>query len=260
MLLQRILSAALLAPVAIAAVWFGGLPFGLLAALAASAMVWEWLTMVRGRLCPVEWALVVCVGAACLISLIMPMVGLGLVVGASLLGYAASAGAWSAWGVLYPGVAALALIWLRGDGDNGRLVLIWLLFIVWATDTAAYAAGRTIGGPLLIPRISPKKTWAGLIGGMAGAGVVGVAMVRSGVTPLTQLGPIWLIGVTGAVLALIGQAGDFLESWVKRRWGVKDSSALIPGHGGVLDRLDGLIAVGLVAAAARLIRFPEGLW
>lgn len=256
MLLQRILSAAVLAPVALAAVWYGGPAFALLVAAAAGAMVWEWQTMVRGRLAPVDWLLIAGAGIVCLAALWQPLAAAAALTALAALGFFVSGGRWTAAGLLYTGFAAMALVWLRGDGEGGRQILIWLLFVVWATDTAAYAAGRTIGGPLLAPSISPKKTWAGLIGGMAGAAVIGAAWGHY----WSQLGPIWLLGIMGATLAVVGQAGDFLESWVKRRWGVKDSSSLIPGHGGVLDRVDGLLTVGLVAAAARLMRFPDGLW
>ena len=137
----------------------------------------------------------------------------------------------------------MALVWLRADPDLGLVAAIWLLATVWAIDICAYFAGRFFGGPKLAPRISPKKTWAGLIGGMAGA--VAVAVVTS----------IWIGSGSAAILAVIAvaltvleQAGDFAESALKRRAGVKDSGTLIPGHGGILDRVDGLVAVTLGAA------------
>jgi len=139
------------------------------------------------------------------------------------------------------------LIWLRGDDPVGRDTLFWLLLLVWATDIGAYAAGRLIGGPLLLPVVSPKKTWAGLVGGVVSAGLVGLGVGLA----LSLPHPAWL-AVASGVLAVVAQAGDLMESWVKRRWGVKDSSNIIPGHGGLLDRVDGLLAAALAVALATL--------
>jgi phosphatidate cytidylyltransferase len=124
------------------------------------------------------------------------------------------------------------------------VTLLWVLGVVWATDTGAYIAGRRIGGPKLAPRVSPNKTWAGLFGGIAAAGLVGLAAAAlvAGVSP-------WIAAPLSAALAIVEQAGDLFESAVKRRFGVKDSSNLIPGHGGVLDRVDGLLSVSLAVAA-----------
>src|SRR6185369_4750769 len=120
------------------------------------------------------------------------------------------------------------LIWLRDDGEQGRQLILWLMLTVWATDIGAFFAGRLIGGPLLAPRISPKKTWAGLIGAMVSAGIVGaVASAIDSQAPATVL-----LAAAGAILAIVAQAGDLGESWVKRRFGVKDASHIIPGHGG----------------------------
>ena len=142
----------------------------------------------------------------------------------------------------------VALIWLRNDPELGRAAIFWLLATVWAIDICAYFSGRFIGGPKLAPSISPKKTWAGLVGGMAGAAAIGV---------ITSL---WIGAGSPALLALIGigmtvleQAGDFFESALKRRAGVKDSGTLIPGHGGILDRVDGLVAVAAGAALLALL-------
>jgi phosphatidate cytidylyltransferase len=142
----------------------------------------------------------------------------------------------------------LALITIR---EQGRGPLLWVLFLVWATDSGAYFAGRAIGGPKLAPRISPKKTWAGLAGGMLAAALVGWAM-QNGVMPGA-----WRLAAASAALAVVAQAGDLAESGLKRYFGVKDSSQLIPGHGGVLDRLDGLLAVAPAVAVLALIS-PNG--
>src|SRR5690606_8072637 len=135
------------------------------------------------------------------------------------------------------------MIWLRADPQLGLVAIFWLLGVVWATDSFAYFTGRAIGGPKLIPRLSPKKTWAGLLGGMAGAALAGAA-----VSLWLGMGSAPLLAALSAGLAVLSQAGDFAESALKRRAGVKDSGKLIPGHGGILDRVDGLVAVTLGAA------------
>ena len=150
------------------------------------------------------------------------------------------------WGYVYVAVPAFALLvmsWLD------FALVFWVMVVTWATDIFAYFAGRSIGGPKLAPRISPNKTWAGLIGGMAGAGALGWL-----VADLFELGApfLWL----GAAMGLIAQLGDLYESWVKRRRGVKDSGSLLPGHGGVLDRIDGLLAVTFATMALLM----AGLW
>jgi phosphatidate cytidylyltransferase len=148
---------------------------------------------------------------------------------------------WVAAGVVYIGVPVLSILWLRGQD---RETAFWLLLVVWATDIVAYAAGRIIGGWKLMPRVSPKKTWAGLIGGTIGAAIVGgatAAVLHLAIEP-------WMLAGASAILALIAQAGDLLESAVKRHFDAKDSSALIPGHGGILDRIDGLLAAAPAAA------------
>ncbi len=252
----RILSAAVMLPVAVAATWLGGWFFAALIALAGIAMLWEW-----GRL-PGDLAMNVVVSGSlvfvaglylCLSS--NPAAGFGLIVimapVIALLQWRRFV--WHAAGFVYIALPCLALLWLR-DGADGLLIVFWLLVVVWATDIGAYFAGRTIGGPKLIPRISPNKTWAGLFGGMAAAGLAG-GLVASLAPPL----PVFWLGISAAVLAIIAQAGDFTESAIKRRCGVKDSSHLIPGHGGVLDRVDGLLFVAPVATLALLL-WRDTLW
>lgn len=145
---------------------------------------------------------------------------------------------WMAGGLLYIAGACLALLWM------GAREALWPIAIVIGTDIGAYFTGRTIGGPKIAPAISPSKTWSGLLGGMAGAAMVGVALAWIRVGPDGLV--IQAVAVMAAVLAVAAQAGDFFESWMKRRAGVKDSSALIPGHGGLFDRVDGLLPVALL--------------
>lgn len=160
---------------------------------------------------------------------------------------------WSVAGALYVGAASLALLILRAQGPDEAL---FPLMLVIATDVGAYFSGRTFGGPKIAPAISPSKTWSGLLGGMAAAGLVAVLpALFSGSGSSTSLGlvlPLFAFGLFAAVLA---QTGDFFESWMKRRAGVKDSGNLIPGHGGLFDRIDGLLPVlllnGVILATSR---------
>jgi phosphatidate cytidylyltransferase len=140
-------------------------------------------------------------------------------------------------------LSALSVILLRNDSHFGLIAVYWLLFVVWGADTLAYFAGRTIGGPKLMPAVSPRKTWAGLAGAIAGGALC--SALFAWVAGLNSVA--WLFGI-GALMAVVEQAGDLFESALKRKAGVKDSSALIPGHGGMLDRVDGLVAAGIVAA------------
>jgi phosphatidate cytidylyltransferase len=139
----------------------------------------------------------------------------------------------------------VALIWLRGDAQGGLAAILWLMASVWATDTGAYFAGRLIGGPKLAPRLSPNKTWAGLTGAMVAAALVGWAAALL----VPQGPPARVLAAAGAGLAIVAQAGDLLESWIKRHFGAKDSSRLIPGHGGLFDRVDGLLTAAVALAA-----------
>ncbi|CCQ73983.1 phosphatidate cytidylyltransferase [Magnetospira sp. QH-2] len=158
---------------------------------------------------------------------------------------------WVLMGIPYIALPIAAMVWIRGADGWGLAAFLWLLGVVWATDTGAYAAGRSIGGPKLAPRISPKKTWAGLLGGMACAMAVGAGAAHwLGQTPV---GPLMVVS---GVLAVVAQIGDLFESWVKRHFNVKDSGSMIPGHGGLLDRMDGLLAAGL--ALALLFALTEG--
>lgn len=155
----------------------------------------------------------------------------------------------------YALAALVALLWLRHQPVHGRETVVWLLACIWATDIGAYFVGRAAGGAKLAPSISPGKTWSGLVGGMAWAAVASAAVGYA-----FGLGETISLAMIGALLAVVGQGGDLLESAAKRRVGVKDSGRLIPGHGGLLDRIDGLIAVLVTVGAARLVAGPGWPW
>jgi phosphatidate cytidylyltransferase len=155
--------------------------------------------------------------------------------------------AWLAAGLVYIGLPCWALLYLRAEPGSGKETVLWLLAVVWAADTAAYGVGRLVGGPKLSPVISPKKTWSGLIGGIVAAGLFGAFSVI-----LLEQKDIFSFFLFSAAIGGVSQAGDLAESWVKRHFGVKDTSALIPGHGGLFDRVDGLLPAAVVVAGLSL--------
>lgn len=252
----RVLSALALAPLPVAAIWFGSPWLPLLTAVAAAVMAWEW-----GRLCRrgnFGWTGIVLVGVVVATVAAAALASPGIALGIALLG----AGVvfcsaqkrqdldpqWTAFGALWVALPCVCLLWLANRGPSGRATLLWVLAIVWATDIGAYTVGRMVGGPRLAPRWSPRKTWTGLAGGAVCAALIGWATATW--LGITSALPLVLIS---AGLAIVEQFGDLAESAAKRRFGVKDSSGLIPGHGGLLDRLDGLLAVVPVVALLTLI-------
>jgi phosphatidate cytidylyltransferase len=247
--LRRVLSGAVLALAALAAAYFGPPYFTLLVLAGAWLLAFEWGTVCGGgRLGGTAWLLFPAVAASALPAAGVPAVSALAVVGLGAAAVLAAArlarqpnAAWLAAGVLYIGAPATALIWLRGGDAAGQAFVLWLFGVVWASDIGAYVCGRTIGGPRLAPRISPKKTWAGVGGGLAAACLFSAAVAALGGVPFR------LVAVA-AGLAVAGMAGDLLESAVKRRFGIKDMSHLIPGHGGLFDRVDSLLAAAPCAA------------
>lgn len=239
----RILSAAVLAPAAVGASWVGGPVFAALVAFLCVLMSFEWARMIeRAEMSAVFHALGVG-GAA---ALILAAAGrYPWAFGVCALTAAAAAAAslkgsrkwqWAGFGAAYFLAPSIALLWLRENAENGRGLLMLLFAIVWSADTGGYAAGRLVGGPKLSPRISPAKTWAGAIGGFLAGGVaaaIGAPLI------FHEAGAAYI--AAGAGLGLASILGDMAESAFKRRFGIKDMSGFIPGHGGVLDRLDGMI-------------------
>jgi len=165
--------------------------------------------------------------------------------------------AWVVGGIFYIALACISLIVLRADPANGRTLVIVLFAVIWATDIGAYLVGRAVGGPKLAPAISPNKTWAGAAGGLAcgiGAALIGAWALDLRMAALSLL-------IVGAVLSVASQIGDLLESWWKRRFHVKDSGQLIPGHGGILDRIDGVLLASPVAAASHwMLQGGAAVW
>jgi phosphatidate cytidylyltransferase len=246
----RAASALVLIPIVLAITWAGSVWYACLVASMAVFMAVEWTKLVHDSR-PVQLALhVLAAGLAAFLPLVM---GTAAVLWCIAALWAASLayqraivgrlGPWPVLGIPYVALAALSVILLRNSASHGLLSVYWLLFIVWGADTFAYFFGRTIGGPKLLPSISPRKTWAGLGGAILGGILCSVAFAwASGLESIT-----WLAAM-GALLAVVEQAGDFFESALKRKAGVKDSSTLIPGHGGMLDRVDGLVAAAMAAA------------
>ncbi len=251
----RILSALVMAPAAIAAAWIGGVLLALVVALAGALMGWEWARLCfRGRVGGGPGlVLILAIPAATLAAILAaPASGLALLIAGALTVGVLSRGEGdsrlAAFGVLWIGLPCLALVWLAGNAVSGRATIFWIFAVVWATDIGAYAFGRTLGGPRLAPRLSPNKTWSGLVGGVICAALAGA--VAAWLLGLSLLSPLPLLS---GVLAIVAQSGDLAESMAKRHFGVKDSSGLIPGHGGLLDRLDGMLAVIPAVAVLSLV-------
>jgi phosphatidate cytidylyltransferase len=159
---------------------------------------------------------------------------------------------WLAVGVVYIGVPCLMLIHLRSVPNLGAETVLWLFVLVWAADTGAYAFGSTIGGPKLAPVISPNKTWAGLAGAIICSGLAGLVVART-----LEIDSLLRLTILSGAVGLVAQAGDLAESWFKRRFGKKDAGGIIPGHGGLLDRVDGLLTASATAGALSLSRGGE---
>jgi phosphatidate cytidylyltransferase len=249
----RIMSALVMAPVALAAAWLGGWWLAALVLVITLGMCWEWARLATGGGFGATGIATAATGVISVGSLLWGVdldVAVGLAIAGSVVVLAIAVVSrtaeplWAAGGALWVTLGTAAFLWLALVG--GRGTLLWLLGIVWATDIGAYAAGRSIGGPKLAPRLSPNKTWSGLGGGLVSAALVGLIAAWLSGAPAVAL------SLLSGGLAVVAQLGDLAESLAKRHFGVKDSSNLIPGHGGLLDRLDGLLAASIVAGLAAL--------
>jgi len=253
----RVASAVVLVPVVLAVTYAGGWIFLSLCTIAAGGILWEWTALVARRADPrilvPGWAALLI--AAALVGVNRPDAALSMIaVGALLGGLARMAvppgaavpgqAAWALGGIVYAGIGLFGPTLLRSDPQWGLTALLFLFATVWSTDIFSFFCGRAIGGPALWRNVSPNKTWSGAIGGLIGGVAAGVAVAYA--NGIAKLG---IIGAMALLLSVLAQAGDLLESAVKRRFGAKDAGQLIPGHGGLMDRLDGL----LVAAAAALL-------
>jgi phosphatidate cytidylyltransferase len=250
----RVCSALVLVPIAIGTAYLGGWPFAVFWGLAAMGVLWEWISLVARS----DHRTVLMTGGASL-ALAVALVATGhllaavIVLAISTLGVAALAPAkWRTWiaaGVPYAGALGVAPVVLRSDSEDGFLAVIFLFAIVWTTDVVAYFSGRAIGGPKLMAQVSPKKTWSGAIGGTLAAVIVAFVLAK-----MMALSGLFAIAMLAVVLSICAQGGDLFESLLKRQFGAKDSGHLIPGHGGLMDRLDGFITASVVAALIGLLR------
>jgi len=251
-LMLRVIAALVLAPVAIAIAWLGGWLWTTLVTLAAIGLYVEWLMIVgmaRETRVVTSGAVALGISGLCLAAGRIDASVLALALGlAAVALLSPQRRSWIATGFCYAAAAQIASVLVRLDQTNGFVALILVLLVVWVTDIGGYFAGRGIGGPKLWPRVSPKKTWAGAVGGFVASLVVAAGFAAFG---LGKTGPLLLLGV---VLSIASQLGDLFESAVKRRFGVKDSSHIIPGHGGLMDRLDGFVAAVVVAAIFGFLR------
>lgn len=262
----RALAAALLAPLTLGALLAGGWFWTGFVLLALAILCWEWARLCGGSV--LAWpalslpaavlpaALLLALGWP-LPALLLALLGAGLVVLGARRATGAVPPVWLGFGALWIGLGGLALLWLRLAPGAGVGAVLFLLLVVWASDIGAYATGRALGGPKLWPAVSPNKTWAGAAGGLLAAILVGLAAAAA----LTGGWPGAAAALTAAGLGVCAQAGDLLESWLKRHFGVKDTSHLIPGHGGLLDRLDGLLGAAPLAALLGVLAGPGApLW
>jgi phosphatidate cytidylyltransferase len=265
---KRALSAALLVPAAILCIWLGAEAWAALMAAAVALLGWEWVRLcgfstrrLPGLAVPVA---VLVAGVLAVDGAMLAALGVLAAAFAALWGVSAPRfrralpGFWLGFGVLYIGLAGVSLIHLRGDAAAGLSNVLFLFMVVWSSDIGAYLAGRRFGGPKLAPAISPNKTWSGAAGGLVSAMAVG--WLAAYVMEPAMLPPLRVL-LVAAILGVLAQVGDLFESWLKRRFHVKDTSSLIPGHGGLLDRLDGVLSAAPAAALLGVLLGPgEAIW
>ncbi|MGH6736298.1 MAG: phosphatidate cytidylyltransferase [Methyloceanibacter sp.] len=250
---MRLASALVLAAIALGAVILSPWTFLALVVVGGGILTWEWGELTRGNgfdgtalieaVCVTAVAVFAILGRPDLALFILGATGVAVAFG----GGSKQRAAWSLAGLAYVAFPAWALIWLRGDPELGVAAVLYLFAVAWTADTASYIGGKSLGGPKLAPRVSPNKTWSGLITGALAPALVGYAFAYAlgGTSP-------WRLAGVSIGLALACQIGDLLESAVKRHFGAKDMSQLIPGHGGLFDRIDSLLLASVVAALIAL--------
>ncbi|WP_162937977.1 phosphatidate cytidylyltransferase [Kiloniella sp. EL199] len=257
-LLVRSLSSIVLGPPVLAAVYLGSPYSDVLIIVSGVILAWEWAALCyRRRIEAPGWFLIVSIagllmlGAFGYVGLFAPALlscTIFLYLYMRFVTRNSDRAFWLTLGLCYLSVTTYALLWLRNSSGNGFETVLWILLVVWLTDIGAYFFGKSIGGPKIAPSISPKKTWAGLIGGMISAAVISYIFAE-----FTELYDPLILSIFGASLAVVSQMGDFFESHIKRRFDAKDSSNLIPGHGGLFDRVDGLLACSLLVFLIHLV-------
>jgi phosphatidate cytidylyltransferase len=220
-MITRIFSALVMAPIAIAAIWLGSPYFEILIVIGGAIAVLEWYRLMSDE----------------------GISGINVI--------------WFLIGLLYITIPCFILVWLRDMEPQGLQFVIWFFAVIWATDIGAYFSGKSIGGPKFAPSISPNKTWSGFFGGMALAVLISLVLVDFA-NP--KSGTLIIISAS-ILLSVVGQLGDLLESWVKRKLSVKDSGTLIPGHGGILDRIDAILLGAPVAGIIAIVfQIGEAPW
>lgn len=251
----RTISAIVLAIVVLTATWLGGTAFHIVAGLIGLLVYYEWSTITgladrSFKSNAFAWLIVTLIAGDIIFGdgeLSVPLLAGGIVT-AVLLSLFRKGSWWLPGGIAYAGLSAISLAAIRGDNQAGFVATLFIFAVVWGTDILAYFIGRAIGGPKLAPRISPGKTWSGAIGG-ALSGVAASAILTLGVFSRVSL---WTMALA-FLLSVSSQVGDLFESYIKRRFAVKDSSHLIPGHGGVMDRVDGLVFACFAAFLLTLV-------
>ncbi|WP_421783634.1 phosphatidate cytidylyltransferase [Kiloniella litopenaei] len=257
-LLVRSLSSIILGPPVLAAVYLGSPYSDELIVLSGLILAWEWASLCyRRKIEAPGWFLVVSITGLLTLSafgytdFFVPALlscAVMLYLYTRFANRKSDLAFWLTLGLGYLSVTTYSLLWLRNSSGNGFEIVLWILLVVWSTDIGAYFSGKSIGGPKIAPSISPKKTWAGLIGGMISAALISYVFAE-----FTGLYNPLILGLSGAGLAVISQMGDFFESHIKRRFDAKDSSNLIPGHGGLFDRVDGLLACALLVFLIHIV-------
>lgn len=259
---KRALSAAVLGPLALLAIWLGAEWYTLMLALGTAILAWEWVHLCGKRVRTLPGlAVPVALFAAGLAAvadqhlialLLLPAGAVAATWAAEARRSPGNVATWLGAGVIYVGLAGVGLIWLRGGGEVGRATVLFIVVVVWASDIGAYMVGRLVGGPRLAPSISPNKTWSGALGGLVAAIAAGLGLAAWADPGASVL----CVVIVAAVLGIAAALGDLFESGIKRHFQVKDSSGLIPGHGGLLDRVDGLLAA---VPAACVIALAQGM-